>query len=337
MGALVGAALCLWSVAAAAAPTACAGPELLLAGEPASSWTNAIAALQTRLREGRDLDRCAHLVLEPVSEAMVLTVVTEDHRSARRRVARPSELLQTVEGLLVVPVASPEPPPAAEPPQEPVASSTAQPAAPEPLPAPPAAVPEDSIRFAPMPPLPDAPSSVATQHPVGFEIGGGGAGRVAGSPMYFGAGAAGFAQVVIERWLLGASMRWELVNRTLRDEIMPAGFGMHTYAIGVGVGRRVPVGRLSLDLAAGPEVVAETQEMNALSGNGMDGRNESDVRVSGLVRLSIPQEGKAYIFAAADVEGSVSKLTSASPSDGGYPPLPGWSSGLSLGVAWGAH
>src|SRR5262249_35146068 len=106
-----------------------------------------------------------------------------------------------------------------------------------------------------------------------------------------------------------------------------------TYAIGIGLGRRFDVGRTALDFVFGPEVIAETQEMEGPDG-GKDGRNNSDVRLDAQIRFSIPIEGRTRLFAALDGETPASRLASAPPSDGGYPPLPSWSGGLTLGAAW---
>src|SRR5262249_45838045 len=123
-----------------------------------------------------------------------------------------------------------------------------------------------------------------------LEVGMGAAGRVAGGFLYGGGGAASFAQLALDRWLVGVTARWEVVQDTLTVP-SPSGFNMQTFAVGVGLGRRITAGECNFDAVLGPAVVVESQEAEGIA-DGLGG-TASDARVDLMLRMSAPRAGRA--------------------------------------------
>ncbi len=282
----------------------CVGPFLATDAAVGAEWFPAIESVRNRLNRNVDLDRCAELRIGPMQGGLRIRVTTADGRTAIRYVAVPDKLLITVEALLELPQTAP------------VRSSP-----PEPQELPDGQDPEVKIR-------PVAPSAVAH-----LEVGVGAVGRLAGAPLYGGGGAASFAQLALDGWLIGVTARWEAVNDTLTLP-SPTGFNMQTFEVGIGVGRRVLSGNVAFDAVLGPEVIVESQEAEGID-DGLGG-SAGDVRMDLLLRVSAPHTGRTRFYAAADAEVSPSRLRRTKQLDPGLPSLPSWSSGLQVGVLWGA-
>ncbi len=282
---------------------ACDGPSLVIEGDFGPEWTLAVEDARARVRKSEDLDRCAELHISRAEEGLRVRVTTSGGRAALRKVSVPENLLSTVEALLELPISG-------------VASSSPDPRelADEPR----------SQRE----PSPGAPAAAAH-----LEVGVGATGRVAGAPLYGGGGGASFAQLAVDQWLIGVTARWEAVDDTLATP-SPSGFNMQTFEVGVGLGRRAVLGPFDLDAVIGPEVVVESQDAEGPA-DGLGG-TASDVRLDLLLRMSVPRSGRTRFYASADADVSPSRLRRTKQLDPGLPALPGWSSGLQIGVMWGA-
>jgi len=84
----------------------------------------------------------------------------------------------------------------------------------------------------------------------------------------------------------------------------------------------------------GPEVVVESQEAEGPA-DGLGG-TASDVRFDLLLRVSVPRSARTRFYAGADADVSPSRLRRTKQLDAGLPALPAWSSGLQIGILWGA-
>ena len=282
------------------ASPACSAPKISVAFPPGPAWETAAAELTERLRSLEDLDRCARVSARPNGSGVDLEIVTGDGRHALRHVESVAELLRTAEALLVLP-------------PEPVRT-----APPSPLELPP---PEPARARAP----------VTSTH---VELGAGASLRFGGGPAYVGGGIAGFAQFALDRWLLAASGRWDIADAIV-SQPTASDFQMNTSVVGVSVGRRLELANADLDALIGPNVVLESQDADDVDRE-VHGA-AADFRIALGVRVSGPRTSSVRAFAGADFEASPSRLRSTRTIDRALPHLPWWSTGLAVGVLWGAR
>jgi hypothetical protein len=166
-----------------------------------------------------------------------------------------------------------------------------------------------------------------------LELGLGAGGRLGGSPTYGSGGISGFANLTLDRWLLGIGAKWDMVQ-DLVTMASPTGFNMQSFGLGVSLGRRIELGEFNIDATLGPEVMVESQEAEGPA-DGLGG-TASDVRIDLALRASVPRTGRTRFFAAGDADASPSRLRRTKQLDRGLPELPAWSSGLHIGIMWGA-
>jgi len=297
-------ALACEATAAAAAPETCAAPRVNVVVPLGAEWQTATAALTEHLRGVGDLDRCAHVQVRPSGAGVMLEITTSDGRHATRQVESVSELLRTAEALLVLP---PEP-----------KASAAAPARPSPLEQPPA---EQHVPH---------PGPAATH----VELGLGGSLRFGGGPAYAGGGVAGFAEFALDRWLLAIGGRWDVTDAFL-SQPTPTDFAMQSSAVGVSVGRRLELRDANLDALVGPSIVVESQDEDDLDGE-LHGA-AADFRVAFGLRVSGPRSSSIRAFASGDFEASPARVRAQKFINRALPSLPWWSSGLAVGILWGAR
>ena len=289
------------STSLAAAPQSCTEPKLSVLVPSESTWDTAATRLTEHLRGLPDLDRCARVTVRPDATGVTLHVATSDGREADRHVETVDELLTAAEAVLVLP-------------------------------------PALAARDAKVSPLELPPSE---QKPVQFEptsahveFGAGGALRFGGVPAYAGAGVSAFAGFALDRWLLTMNARVDVADALINQPTL-ADFKMRSTAVSVGAGRRLEAGQASVDALLGANVVLESQDAD-------DGNREihgaaEDFRIGAAVRISGPRSATIRAFAAGDFEASPSRVRSNKYIDHSLPILPWWSSGLTVGVVWGAR
>jgi hypothetical protein len=278
----------------------CLAPRVSIEVPPGAEWRTATAQLTKHLRALRDLDKCARVTVSPNGAGVILKIVTSDGREATRQVDDVPDLLTTAEALLVLP---PQQAPADQP---------------SPLELPP---PESR----------PAATQAASTH---VELGAAGSLRFGGGPLFGGGGVAGFAQFALDRWLLAAAGRWDIADAFFA-QATPREFRMESSTVGVSVGRRLELGSASFDGLLGPNVVLESQDAD-------DGDREihgatADFRLALALRVSGPRTSSLRAFASGDFEGSPARLRSRKYLDRSLPQLPWWSSGVAVGVLWGAR
>ena len=287
--------------ASAAAPSACDSPQLNVVAPPDPKWDATAARLGRHLRGLSDLDRCARVTVKPDATGVTLRVTTSDGREAERHVENLDALLTAAEALLVLP------------PTRATSDATVSP-----------------LEVPPRDPEPVrvAPSSAHV------ELGGAGTVRFGGSPAYVGAGAMAFAGFVLDRWLLSVAARFD-VKDGFTDQGTPSDFEMHSTAVSVSAGRRMNLGQAAVDALLGANVVLESQDAD-------DGEREihgaaEDFRLGAALRISGPSSAGVRAFAVGDFEASPSRIRANKYIDRALPILPWWSSGLAVGVLWGAR
>ncbi len=292
------------SVARAAAPQSCLAPQLDISLPPGAEWQTASSALSKHVHGLSDLDRCARVSVRPDGSGVLLKITASDGRIANRRVDSVADLLRAAEALLVLP--PPERPPIAAVPL--TASAQEFP--------------------------PPEPPRVSASQSIRLELGIGGALRVGGGPVYAGGGLAGFADFSFERWLLVVTARLDIADAFL-NQPTPMDFMMESSAIGASVGRRARVGRVNVDALLGPCVVIETQ--SADDGNREVSGAAADFRLALAFRVSGPRSSALRPFVSADFDASAERLRTRKQLDEALPRLPWWSSGVAVGVMWGAR
>ena len=302
----------------------CSAPSVTVELPPGEAWRTGPAQLGEHLRALRDLDKCARVSIRADAQGAILEISTSDGREATRRVANVAELLKAAEALLVLPPTMPAPPP---PPM---------PISPEELP-------------------PDARLPNVVTPSVHVELGIGAALRFGSSPAYFAGGAAAFAEFALDRWLLAVTARYEITT-ALVNQPAPTDFVMQSSCVGVSAGRRLELGRVNVDGLVGPNVVLEDEHADdvvaLLQRKGHDviemRRHFHDVdrelegvaadfRLGATWRVSGPPSSSVRPFASGDLEISPLRIHSAKSLDRALPPLPSWTTGVALGVLWGAR
>jgi len=284
---------------AAAEESPCTAPRVQVDLDANPEWLAEVPGLRARLQALDHIDACAEvtIVAEPGGASVT---VTSGGRTATRHLTVPGELARTVEALVVVP--APETEPAA-------------------------ALDHDE--------QPRPPRAAASGAAPSMEIGVGPEGRVGGHPLMLAGGLSAFAELVSHRWLLGVNARFEFADVFI-SAAPPSGFTMDSGGIGVAVGRRLELGSLHGDALLGPMLVLESEEaFGSGAGNEGIGGSVLDARVSFTFRLSGAVSDRLHLYAAGDVELSPKRLASPKQLDPELPPLPAWTSGLAVGLAWG--
>jgi hypothetical protein len=293
----------------------CEDARIQVASEVQPRWRAAIERACASLAALPGVDPSARVRIGPIDRDLAVEVTLADGRFASRRVVAPEALLATLEAVLVVPPSDPpaDPPVVAEERQQ------ARPPSNSFAPAWPRA--EDS---APAPRLPPAESNVAV------ELGGGLGGRVAAHG-YLSAAPAGFAEIRVGSWLLGALLRWDVIGS--KSAPLVDVFEMETVVVGLVVARRVALGFGSIDAGLSPRLAVETQTFE--SGGGEQTLGATDVRLGTFARLAFGRSALRPIV-EVDADLSPSRLRRVVQLDPRLPELPSWSAGLSAGLAWTA-
>jgi hypothetical protein len=278
-----------------AEPADCAAPQLHVELPPGSSWFERIEPLKEEL-QGARIDRCARVEIHLDGSEAVVSVESRG-RTAQRRVSEPSELVRTVEALMVLP---------------PLPDSTA-PASPS------ERIPEEPPK-APLP-LPE---------PTRVDLGLSASLRVGGT-FYVGGGFAATADVVVNRFVLGIAGRWDIQDGYVAEPTA-SGFNMESGALGVLLGRRLQLRWATLDALVDGQIIVESQEENG-PGDGLGGET-LDTRFGLALRLFEARTVGFRPFVLADVEASPARVRHAKQLDPALPFLPSWTSGVSLGIMW---
>ena len=299
---------------------ACGELGIRVDGELSPRWSDAVARACVELANVPGRDESARVRMAPIDRDLSIEVSLADGRFASRRLASPAALRPTLEALLVVPRLGP---------REPL-----------PEPAPPKAVAADDASTSsnttttawPRPEEDGALQPARGAEPsVGLELGGGVGGRVAAHG-YLSLAPAGFAEIRVGSWLLGALIRWDLIGSKSAPRVDV--FEMETVAAGLLVGHRSSVGFGTIDVGLSPRIAVETQTYENKGGE--QSLSATDVRLGSFARLALGRSAlRAIVELDADV--SPSRMRRVVQLDPLLPALPAWSAGLSIGLLWGAQ
>ncbi|MEO6603816.1 MAG: hypothetical protein ABIQ16_28290 [Polyangiaceae bacterium] len=278
----------------------CDEPRLSVLVPEDPRWSSATERLVSHLRGLSDLDRCARVTVRPDPTGVTVQITTADGRVAQRHVETVDDLLTATEALLVLPPTS-----------------------------------RRSAMLSPLEVPPSQPKSFkSAPTSAHVELGAAGSLRFGGGPLYAGAGVAAFAGFALDSWLLTMTARLDAIDGFVTQR-PPTDFTMQSAAVGVSAGRRLEIGQVSLDTLLGANVILESQDAD-------DGDREiqgtsGDFRLGIALRVSGPRSASLRPFAVADFEGSPSRVGSKKYIDRSLPNLPWWSSGVAVGVLWGAQ
>ena len=285
----------------------CAAPSVHAGESLDQSWRDKIGELETRLADLAEGEPCAQLEVAKHGDAVFVEIWLADGRMAARRVDAPEALLATVEALLiglpasqaVQPLSPPNPPSASEALLEPPPGEAAM-----------------------------------TPRPAGFalDLGIGAATRVAGAPFFIGYGLVGRLDVSINSWLVGGWLRWDFRDRPIRQEV-PRGFTMASFLLGAFVGRRFALGRATLDVVAGPNVVVETEESAGPAAIDLGGEMGA-LSLGGALKLFTPGGVAPGFFGLLGGELIPDRMVRRVRADPALPVLPRWSATFALGASW---
>ena len=284
---------------------ACDGPRIALAVPAAQreQWLTLYTHLSEHLRALSDLDRCAELTLLSDGKKTRLVVRASDGRTASRPVENEAQALRAAEALLMLP----------------------------PKPSAPSAAPSAPRAVSPLEEPPFPAPSVPTRSSTRLELGAGASARLGGLPSFIAGGLVGFAEVVVDRWLLGVDARWDITTGLLAEPTLMDYYLMSS-AVGVRLGRRFEPEGATLDLLLGPNLVLEAQDAD--DGNLDIGGRATDVRLAFGARLSGPRSCQWCAFASSDFELSPARLGRRHFAQPSLPALPAFTFGVALGILW---
>jgi hypothetical protein len=249
-----------------------------------------------------DSDPTARVRIIPAEGDLKVQVALKDGRTTSRLVRDPEALLPTLEALLTLPTL---PSPAND-------RGTAVVDVHEPRDFAPRAPPNQEAR-------------------IDFELGGGVGARSAGPGVYLSASPSAFAQARFGDWLPGLAMRWE----TLLRFTGPGSDGLEADALALALtlARRIPTRFGRIDLGVSPRLVS--QSLTYLLAGLETSATSTDIRAGLFARIGFGHR-VFRLMVEADGEVSPTQLRREIHIIPGSPRLPGWSAGLSVGVAWGA-
>jgi hypothetical protein len=286
-------------------------------------WPGLLERIQSELSARADVDACARVDLRLDGDAVITVSVTlPDGRAASRGVTERDDVIPTLQALLLVP--DPAPP-------APTAASPSTPAAP----------PRKAFIDGTGRTEHDAPPATTTARSLGVELSLITGARMGDGQLGVGAGALSFLE--LNGWLMGFEGR--------ADSYRALGGGNPETALELAIlaGRRLDLGSVALDVAAGPAVAmqgfasshAELQRVNATiserppemppSVEPANSRSSPVPRLLLGARLGFSPRSVFRTFIGIDGEVGPA-LASASPSSAR---LPGFSLGFSLGVTLG--
>jgi hypothetical protein len=315
------AALALATSFVASAEVRAAEPEVctvrLASEDDGRGWRAAVDDADARVRalpaEAHD---CKSIDVHVAIDGAVVVFTTRDGRQAVRLVATPAELTATIEALLV---------------------TTPPPAIAEPPPAPPVGDERAATKRVPAKSKNAADSRhgvprvderrVETRAFVIVEAGG----RIAAPGRFISPLLSLGAHVALDRWELGVDLTWEPIYGTSLPA--PPGFDMLATVIGVGIGRREPLGRgfeLSAMGRAGIALVHEEREGELESGEPQGSRAQMRLGVSGSIIYA--KEAPFRVRATLAGDYVPTKLGGGQSVDPLLPKLPSWGATLSIGL-----
>lgn len=302
-----------FGAAFALAPSARAADEgscsVRLVGEDdRRGWRAAIAEEEARLAAlPVDAHDCRLIEVHVTIDGAVVVFTTRDGRQAVRRIAGVAELGSTIDALLVT---SPPAPITTSPPATKGTTSARPPTAAPPAVSPPAGAERGRTR-------------VVAIVDVGARVGS--PGRFLSPSLALG------AHVLVDRWELGVEAALEpFYGTALRT---PPGFQMLATVLGVGAGRREPIG-------GGFELVALGRASVALVHEEIEGPLEtqeiqgtrSELRLGASASLVYARESRFRLRATLAGDFAPSKLSASREIDPKLPKLPTWGATLSIGV-----
>ncbi|MEO8876099.1 MAG: hypothetical protein ABI461_10970 [Polyangiaceae bacterium] len=302
------------------ASDSCRAMEVTLSSDLDETWSSAARDLRKQLPASAPGECIAMtLSVRPDGNGAALLVATaRDGRHAERRVDKPSAL-----GAIALGLVASLPPDDITEAEVSAADAEKKSAAVKPAP------PTSAIVASP-PPSP-APASTAlpkADDPAQFWLGGDLGARAAAPTAVGMLDLEARGDLVVKRWFLTASLRY---GTSIGETLTRRDASYDETAIGIGVGREIPIGKTALQIALAPSIVSVNID-DADDANGTNG-SRSGLRVGASIRWSVPLDEWWRFTVTADSDLSPRSLTHYVYLDSDLPPLPFWTGGLRLGAA----
>lgn len=270
--------------------------EVRLSPDAAPTWVAAADAVRTRLAQPGAGSDCRDVTVEVRGTGAELRFTTKDGRVAKRALGSPEELGPQVDALVVA-----------------------------------------AGSFAPPPPPPPSPSTPpAGSKPAALLALGGLGGRLAsandrGSVRYLAPNVAAGMHGIVGPWELGIFVEWAPRYFDLsKDEL--AGFGMSSVLLGVGAGRRTPVGAGALRYGLALAVLQVNARADGADGSTL-AKSAAQTHAGLVVGWVHPASRSTRLSAGVRGEAVIARGTGKKvEADRALPPLPGFGAVLTLGV-----
>jgi hypothetical protein len=292
-------------------------PVSIFPSDAAEGWRAAARTAEERLqRAGADGD-CGSLAIQVAGGRASVLFTTRDGRQTVRPLDSPDEVGPLVDALLVT--LPDEHDPAVEQPP----------------------IPPSKVTFVDRAPAQPAgtPARIALHAAAG--------GRVSSPGGFASPSFSAGAGVLVGAWELSAFGVWDPAH-VLIGGGAPTGFSMSRYAVGVAVGRRVPVGGVSVAFGVGTGVAVTSEAAADVNGTGggqtgggqtgggqtgggqNGGLSQAEPLVAAYGGLVYPRRSPVRLRSELSAE-VIGRTTVIDPA---LPTLPWWSGSASLGVEW---
>lgn len=290
-------------------PTGCAAVTMSVSDELPVAWRQAADGVRAQLAELEPSECIASSLRLVMNDGAVDVVATRpDGTRAQRRVARPGSLLPIVMGLVVsVP----------EPSAIDADSSSADGAA---LEIPDIIAPPDVAMDAA--PVQDVLAGVAAESPVLLDVSLNVGARLVEPTRVATLETELRIDVIVRRWLVFAGLRYAPIGESIEG----LNVAYEEFALALGVGRRLSLGRLAFDAAFAPVIAFSSIDDDQVSGAG------TQLRLAAQTRLVVSLGRSIGLGLMLDGELVPNRLAKPYRPDPGLPPLPSWTLGSRLGV-----
>jgi hypothetical protein len=284
----------------------------LVPDDAGPAWGDALREARARLaRLGPHHDCRAVEIVVGLDGGATLSFLTTDGRGTARALETPSDLMPTLEALLVT-----------LPPGEPAAAASVFPSA--------SASPDRPPSAPPAPAAPDVDRRASTLNILASAVTGG---RVAWGPVTYTTPSFAFRpSVALGRWEIGVFAEHSPVYHAVKAAT-PEGFSLSSFGTGMFLGRRERVSAFNLGYGMTLGVSGMSEEATSTPGSTTSRAvDAAQPRVGGYGKGSYPATWPVRLAVEADLDTALGRLRSATTKERDLPGLPRVAFALSLGV-----
>jgi hypothetical protein len=253
---------------------------------------------------------CRSVTVQVKDQQGLVTFVTRDGRRAVRQIASPGALLSVVEALsYTLPVVEPLPPPGEE----------LRPNGPAPARA------ESPLASSNVVVVPPATLSVI--------LVGRGGGEVEPEGGFVSPVLSAAAAVSVGRWEVGVFGKWNPAYGVVGAR-SPADFQMSAWGVGVNVGKREPIGAMTIVAGGTLSATVTTESGKDPSGELAFGPSQAEPRAGAYVGLVVPSHSRVRARPELSADVVATRIGHGLTIDNNLPALPWWGATASVGLEW---